>query len=75
MNCTYNRQMTLRLTWALQNVLGLREAAISGKAVFGGVDCWLLYKLTGTLIIIYQILKINQKQTRFTSQNLPFFFL
>ncbi|KAJ8670409.1 hypothetical protein QAD02_001668 [Eretmocerus hayati] len=42
-----NQQMTLRLLWALQNVEGLREAADSGKAVFGGVDCWLLYKLTG----------------------------
>ncbi|XP_011502590.1 PREDICTED: putative glycerol kinase 5 [Ceratosolen solmsi marchali] len=42
-----NTQMTLRLLWALENVKGLRDAAISGKAVFGGVDCWLLYKLTG----------------------------
>ncbi|XP_043277872.1 putative glycerol kinase 5 [Venturia canescens] len=42
-----NTQMTLRLSWALQNVPGLREAATSGEAVFGGVDCWLLYKLTG----------------------------
>ncbi|XP_014212475.1 putative glycerol kinase 5 [Copidosoma floridanum] len=42
-----NTQMTLRLLWALQNVDGLRDAATSGKAVFGGVDCWLLYKFTG----------------------------
>ncbi|XP_015592528.1 putative glycerol kinase 5 [Cephus cinctus] len=42
-----NTQMTLRLTWALQHVPGLNEAAINGRAVFGGVDCWLLYKLTG----------------------------
>ncbi|XP_015118060.1 putative glycerol kinase 5 [Diachasma alloeum] len=42
-----NTQMTLRLAWALDHTPGLREAAASGKAVFGGVDCWLLYKLTG----------------------------
>ncbi|KAH0539310.1 putative glycerol kinase 5 [Cotesia glomerata] len=42
-----NTQTTLRLMWVLQNIPGLREAAQSGKAVFGGVDCWLLYKLTG----------------------------
>lgn len=41
--------MTLRLLWALQNVEGLKTAATNGKAVFGGVDCWLLYKFTGTL--------------------------
>jgi glycerol kinase len=41
-------QMTLRLLWALENVKGLREAANNEKVVFGGVDCWLLYKLTGT---------------------------
>ncbi|XP_033228077.1 putative glycerol kinase 5 isoform X2 [Belonocnema kinseyi] len=42
-----NTQTTLRLLWAVQNVPGLQEAAIRGKAVYGGVDCWLLYKLTG----------------------------
>ncbi|CAL7939610.1 unnamed protein product [Xylocopa violacea] len=42
-----NTQMTLRLLWVLQHVPGLQEAANSGNAVFGGVDSWLLYKLTG----------------------------
>ncbi|XP_053996645.1 putative glycerol kinase 5 isoform X2 [Hylaeus anthracinus] len=42
-----NTQMSLRLLWALQHVAGLQEAANNGNAVFGGVDCWLLYKLTG----------------------------
>lgn len=42
-----NTQITLRLLWALQHVPGLQEAAVQGNAVFGGVDCWLLYKLTG----------------------------
>lgn len=42
-----NTQMTLRLLWVLQHVPGLQEATNNGNAVFGGVDCWLLYKLTG----------------------------
>ncbi|KOC59001.1 Putative glycerol kinase 5 [Habropoda laboriosa] len=42
-----NTQMSLRLLWALQHVPGLQEAANTGNVVFGGVDCWLLYKLTG----------------------------
>ena len=42
-----NTQMTLRLLWALQHVPGLQEAASNGNAVFGGVDCWLMHKLTG----------------------------
>ncbi|XP_058799685.1 putative glycerol kinase 5 [Phymastichus coffea] len=42
-----NNQITLRLLWALENVEGLRAAATNGTAIFGGVDCWLLYKLTG----------------------------
>ncbi|XP_012258819.2 putative glycerol kinase 5 [Athalia rosae] len=42
-----NTQTTLRLMWALHHVPGLKEAATGGKALYGGVDCWLLYKLTG----------------------------
>lgn len=42
-----NTQTTLRLAWALQHVPGLKEAAIGKRAIYGGVDCWLLYKLTG----------------------------
>ncbi|XP_068975832.1 glycerol kinase 5 isoform X1 [Bombus flavifrons] len=42
-----NTQITLRLLWALQNVPGLQEAANEGNALFGSIDCWLLYKLTG----------------------------
>ncbi|OAD62930.1 Putative glycerol kinase 5 [Eufriesea mexicana] len=41
-----NTQISLRLLWALQHVPGLQEAANNGNAVFGGVDSWLLYKLT-----------------------------
>ncbi|CAL1676357.1 unnamed protein product [Lasius platythorax] len=46
-----NIQVSLKLVWVLQNVPGLREAASNGEAAFGGVDCWLLYKLTGKHIM------------------------
>ncbi|XP_012232635.1 putative glycerol kinase 5 [Linepithema humile] len=46
-----NIQVTLKLVWVLQNIPGLREAAVNGEAVYGGVDCWLLYKLTGRHIM------------------------
>jgi glycerol kinase len=36
-----------KIQWLLEHVEGLRELALSGRAVFGTVDCWLLYKLTG----------------------------
>ena len=36
-----------KLTWMLDNVPGLKEAAAAGKAVFGTVDTWALWNLTG----------------------------
>ncbi|NNC39967.1 MAG: glycerol kinase GlpK [Acidimicrobiia bacterium] len=36
-----------KLTWMLDNVPGLKEAAAAGKAVFGTVDTWVLWNLTG----------------------------
>ncbi len=38
-----------KIEWLLENVDGLREKASSGRAVFGTVDAWLIYKLTGEL--------------------------
>ena len=38
-----------KIEWLLDNVEGLRERAQSGGAVFGTVDAWLIYKLTGEL--------------------------
>ncbi len=38
-----------KIEWLLENVEGLRERAQSGGAVFGTVDAWLIYKLTGEL--------------------------
>ena len=39
--------VAMRLLWVLEHVPGLREAADRGEAMFGCVDTWLLYKLTG----------------------------
>jgi glycerol kinase len=36
-----------KLTWLLDNVSGLREAAERGDALFGTIDTWILWKLTG----------------------------
>jgi glycerol kinase len=39
-----------KIEWLLQNVDGLREKAEEGGAVFGTVDAWLVFKLTGEAI-------------------------
>jgi len=36
-----------KISWILDNVLGTRTLAESGKLAFGTVDAWLLWKLTG----------------------------
>lgn len=42
-----NMQVNLKLVWVFEHIPGLREAASKGEVAFGGVDCWLLHKLTG----------------------------
>src|ERR1700691_216071 len=36
-----------KIAWLLEHVSGLRERARDGRAVFGTIDSWLLFKLTG----------------------------
>ena len=36
-----------KIKWILQNVEGARERAERGELLFGTVDCWLIWKLTG----------------------------
>ena len=36
-----------KVTWMLDNVEGLREAAEMGEALFGTVDSWIMWNLTG----------------------------
>lgn len=37
----------LKVKWLLDNVAGLREAAERGDAIFGNIDSWLIWNLTG----------------------------
>jgi glycerol kinase len=36
-----------KIEWLLDNVEGLRERVQNGRAVFGTIDSWLIFKLTG----------------------------
>jgi glycerol kinase len=36
-----------KIEWLLENVEGLRERAADGRAAFGTIDAWLVFKLTG----------------------------
>jgi glycerol kinase len=36
-----------KLQWILENVAGVREAAARGEAVFGTIDTWVIWNLTG----------------------------
>jgi glycerol kinase len=36
-----------KMQWLLEHVEGLRERALAGRAAFGTIDSWLLFKLTG----------------------------
>ena len=38
---------SLKLRWLLDNVPGLRDAARDGRAIFGTVDTWVIWNLTG----------------------------
>ena len=36
-----------KIQWILENVSGVREAAARGEAIFGNIDTWLIWNLTG----------------------------
>ncbi len=38
-----------KIEWLMAHVEGLRERSRDGRAVFGTIDAWLIYKLTGEL--------------------------
>lgn len=40
-----------KIKWMLENIPGLREAAIRGEAIFGNVDTFLIWHLTGGIHI------------------------
>ena len=37
----------MKIRWILDNVSGAREAADAGELMFGTIDTWLIYNLTG----------------------------
>lgn len=39
-----------KIKWILDNVSGAREAASAGELMFGTIDTWLVYNLTGSLV-------------------------
>jgi glycerol kinase len=36
-----------KIKWILENIEGVREAAQAGRAIFGNIDTWLIWNLTG----------------------------
>lgn len=42
-----------KIKWMLDNVEGLRERAENGRAVFGTIDSWLTFKMTGRHVTDY----------------------
>ncbi|CAG5049140.1 unnamed protein product [Parnassius apollo] len=50
-----NNQTILRLSWALHNIQALKDAVQNKEAMFGTLDTWLLYKLTGNKVHISDV--------------------
>jgi len=44
-----------KIVWLLRNVPGLKEAAEKGDAVFGTIDCWLTWNLTGGKALVTDV--------------------
>ncbi|VVC97658.1 unnamed protein product [Leptidea sinapis] len=50
-----NNQTTIRLYWALLNIPELKAAVERNDAMFGTLDTWLLYKLTGSKLHVTDV--------------------
>ncbi|KAK7070653.1 putative glycerol kinase 5 [Halocaridina rubra] len=42
-----NIQVTLRLKWVFENIKRVKDLASQGQVMFGTIDTWLVYKLSG----------------------------
>ena len=71
-----------KIKWILDNVEGARERAREGKVLFGTVDSWLLWKLTGGAVhatdvtnasrtMIYDIRKLDWDDTLLNALDIP----
>ena len=68
-----------KIVWLLDNIPGLREDAENGKAVFGTIDSYLVWKLTGGKIFIADVtnasryLLMNLRTLKWDEQMLSLF--
>ncbi|MDD6160378.1 MAG: glycerol kinase GlpK [Oscillospiraceae bacterium] len=71
-----------KIKWILDHVEGARERAREGKILFGTVDSWLLWKLTGGAVhatdvtnasrtMLYDIRKLDWDETLLTVLDIP----
>ncbi|XP_075216468.1 glycerol kinase 5 [Lycorma delicatula] len=50
-----NAQVTLRLLWVIQHIPEVKNALDKGELMFGTVDSWLLYKLSGGKLHLIEV--------------------
>mgnify|MGYP000222997168 FL=1 len=68
-----------KVKWILDNVEGAREKAEKGDLLFGTIDCWLVWKLTGGQVHITdysnasRTLMFNIKELKWDDQLLEYF--
>lgn len=71
-----------KINWILENVEGAREKADKGELLFGTVDSWLLYKLTGGKVhatdysnasrtMLFNINTLNWDERMLEEMNIP----
>ncbi len=71
-----------KIKWILDNVDGVREKAEKGDILFGTVDCWLIWKLTGGKVhvtdytnasrtMLYNINTLSWDETLLKELNIP----
>ena len=71
-----------KIAWILDHVEGAREKARRGEILFGTVDCWLLWKLTGGAVhatdvtnasrtMLYDIKKLDWDDTLLEALDIP----
>ena len=71
-----------KIRWILDHVEGARERAYRGELLFGTVDCWLLWKLTGGAVhatdvtnasrtMLYDIHRLDWDDTLLQTMDIP----
>ena len=71
-----------KLRWILENVPGVRERARAGEVLFGTIETWLIWKLTGGAVhvsdysnasrtLLYNIIDLNWDDEILAEMNIP----